>query len=905
VSEPLDRLELAALPFTRDLLGTACIYQLPPPAQRAWHDLLTRYRQHTGSDGNLPYAALAAALRAAGRTQVSLGPSSKNQPPRFLASHQQLNTADLHDSFAIFEQAILGVPADQIRFSHASQLADQIAGINPDTVPLSQHVRLCGRQPDAPGWVYEIATWQAASQLAGVAFDLDGLAIRFRVDTDGDLLVWDNHLLWSRSWGGEHPDRYAALRLKLRMKTLPHLRLPILLLDPTVFWLANRLSNSRHAWLAQQDPAAPLLVLGIGGRPRGIEPATALALTILAKLRGEQPILPQNTDLSGPPARLRAVIPRPVRFPIGRGVGMHTLRALTSHAAATLGTEPVTGIQVPGHRFKARPKRQLGRDTELLDPQTLPETIAASGCQSLRIVVLYAAPYTRRRVQSLLAYHFDRLDLASAAISDDQETHLVPGAVTVVFRNATELLAHGPHSQRNALAGAIGHLAPVPGVRILALCETDYDQNAREEQRRKARSDPSLPDPDAIDAKHPVNLLLARRGAPAQFLAATPAGHDGDGTELITTQALTETVRKDHAGHAALGDLLRSGGIVHSRIGEALAYGRHGLTSPHAFVGLHLREQKAVKGKRHLIYTLAALIPVIGTSQWQMLAYGWHPHPVTGKTGWLAYAEADVAFRAHELSEGTRATAYDARLPRVIDQALLQLKAQLGGAPYVLLVSGESCRTIWPGLANKHLDRVLGPDGTIEDKTPLPGPHDFRPAAIVRITPGTDDIPRPVRGVHVSPNQADPGDDAEPGNVVKTTNALYELKLDHVEGRTWILATVPRQFSGQGRQSRLGSDISRWQATPSQQEANWYAHTATEILVVGAASNSINYAVATARLCDHTIAWDSRTRYPVPLHLARQMDEDHPEYRRTIDYDNQEDEVEENTQDGSTAPGEN
>ena len=785
-------------------------------------------------------------------------------------------------------------PPTRICFSYSSELASQIAEIEPDAGPLSRYVRLKGHQPDAPGWVYDTSTWHAASRLAAVPFKLDGLEIRFRVDTNGDLLVWDDGLLWSRSWSEAYPARYAALRIKLRMKTLPHLQVPILLLDPTVFWLADRLSNSRNAWLAQHDPAAPLLVLGLRGKPTGIDSATRLTLTILAKLRGEKPILPEDMDLSGPPGRLRAVIPRSVRFPIGRGPGMHTLRELTHHAATTLGIDPVTATPVAGHRFKARPKRQLGRDTELLDPHTLPETIAASGCRSLRIVVLYAAPHTRRRIQNLLAYHFDRLDLASAVINDDQETQLLPGAVTLVFRNADALLTHGPHSQRRQLAEAIGQLDPASGVRILALCETDYDQTIRDEQRRRARRDSSLPDPDAIDAKHPVNRLLARRGIPTQFLAAAPGGRIGDGTQLMTAEALAETVRNDYPGHAALSDLLRSGGMLHSRVGEALAHGRYGLTGQHAFVGLHLREQKAIAGKRHLIYMLSALIPVSGTSHWQMLGYSWHAHPVTGKTGWMPYTEADVAFRAHELNEGTRATAYDARVPGVINQALRQLKPKLNGTPYVLLVSGESCRTIWPGLANKHLNRTPDPDGTIEAKTPLPGPLDFKPAAIVRITPGTSDIPRPVRGVHVSPNQADPDGSADSEDVVKTTNALYELELPPGGGRAWILATVPRQFSGKGRLRRLGSDISRWQASPGQQEANWYAHTATEILVVGAAQNDIKYAVAAARLCDHTIAWDSRTRYPVPLHLAHQIDKDHPEYRRTIEHDDQQDEAEEN-----------
>jgi RNaseH domain of pPIWI_RE len=89
----------------------------------------------------------------------------------------------------------------------------------------------------------------------------------------------------------------------------------------------------------------------------------------------------------------------------------------------------------------------------------------------------------------------------------------------------------------------------------------------------------------------------------------------------------------------------------------------------------------------------------------------------------------------------------------------------------------------------------------------------------------------------------------------------------------------------QGPARRLGSDISRWHANPQQQQANWYAHTSTEILVIGTTDDSLTYAIAAARLCDHTVAWDSRTRYPVPLHGAHQMDKDHPEYRRTIDYD--------------------
>ncbi|MFF2216458.1 RNaseH domain-containing protein [Streptomyces antibioticus] len=40
--------------------------------------------------------------------------------------------------------------------------------------------------------------------------------------------------------------------------------------------------------------------------------------------------------------------------------------------------------------------------------------------------------------------------------------------------------------------------------------------------------------------------------------------------------------------------------------------------------------------------------------------------------------------------------------------------------------------------------------------------------------------------------------------------------------------------------------------------------------------------MVTARLCHQAVAWKHRTRYPIPLHAALQMDKDHPQYRRTI-----------------------
>jgi len=71
--------------------------------------------------------------------------------------------------------------------------------------------------------------------------------------------------------------------------------------------------------------------------------------------------------------------------------------------------------------------------------------------------------------------------------------------------------------------------------------------------------------------------------------------------------------------------------------------------------------------------------------------------------------------------------AWDDGVPDAINIALSQLVERLGDIPYVLIVSGEASRTIWPGLANMHLGRPAGPDGRINGKLPLPGAPQPRP----------------------------------------------------------------------------------------------------------------------------------------------------------------------------------
>lgn len=251
-----------------------------------------------------------------------------------------------------------------------------------------------------------------------------------------------------------------------------------------------------------------------------------------------------------------------------------------------------------------------GRDSDLLDEAALPTIIEALGCRRLRILVLYRHQHTRARLQRLLSYHFNRPDLADSGMPEDQPAP-ISDYLEIIFHHAAALLAHGDHSGRAALLAAVPHLHVPDGTRIVALCETEYDARAWAAQRKQSRRpDSTVDDPDVADAKHPLNRLLAQHHVLAQFVTTkpapkpdagpavksinnatrdtdtdetAPADENAEQTDPLTTLGLS--LKKDHPGHSAIADMLRSAGLVHPRFSRALAFGRYGLTEPVAFVG--------------------------------------------------------------------------------------------------------------------------------------------------------------------------------------------------------------------------------------------------------------------------------------------------------------------------------
>ncbi|MFE2971702.1 RNaseH domain-containing protein [Streptomyces sp. NPDC059340] len=909
------RMSMLAAPLTSMLMGTVWLYRLPEKIEHEWKKLRVIYRGKTGSKANLPYAGLLMVLRASGATSASLYPTSKSKPPQFLALSKKLSPTHLRAAIALWEQALLQTPQDEISLAYNSDLADLFASVEPEQVAVWDHIRFGPRAVDADGWVWDAASWNLASLLARTNLEVDGRSIPLRPDTENNIMVWAPEHLWSNSWLEARPAKdkksqagtgeeakepeewkvrrhYAALRVEVAMKSLHSLPVPLVVMTPRVSRLSNQINGARTAWWAPRSPGAPLLSLNLGGKGKHthLEHTSRLALNAWVRLM-DDPIFPRKADdteflpisamdLSGEPGNFRALIPFSKSFPIGKGVGLHTVTALADHLSAVTGQDLVRGRQVAKVLSLAARKTEYGRDAALLDDADLKDIMAAAGCSKLRVLALYEHQEMRTRMQRLLAYHFNRPDLADG-MPEDKIVEL--GCHTeVLLHRAPELLSHGDHhDRRGALTDALPGLT-AEGAGVLALVETEYDAKEWGRQRRAARrEEEGAVDPYTLDAKPEVSRHLARHGVLAQFLTPETKKRRSKKKEReaeTPLEALGMELAADYPGHNAIGDMLRSAGLVHPRLTRAISTG-DGLKDRVAHLGLHMRAQL---GEKHinrteepkLMWVLTAFVPV--GSQWKALAY--LPAGRGGSGGWFNYAHAQGLSRSRPIPDGSRG---DDTLPRRIDHALYELSRHLE-CGYVLYVSGDSTRPVWPLLANKNADLLPDDDGLADGRLALPGATlapEHQPRAVIRTTSSTDpSIPLPALFHQID-------DDGNESDGVKTSNALFQL--DNTD-TTFLMSRLPHQAAGGTPYAKSGREQGRWTCDDKEQQAEtWYNHTATEIAVIQRpdGEDALPYALTTARLCNHALAWEHRTRHPLPIHAAIQMDKNHPEYRRTIDWE--------------------
>ncbi|MFD9946743.1 RNaseH domain-containing protein [Nonomuraea sp. NPDC059023] len=380
-----------------------------------------------------------------------------------------------------------------------------------------------------------------------------------------------------------------------------------------------------------------------------------------------------------------------------------------------------------------------------------------------------------------------------------------------------DLLEHG-ETDRSGLFDRAPALCAEPGTQVLALVDTEYDGVA-----------PAKP-----DAKPTLRGLLARQDVPAQFIVAGRKAGE-----------------VDYAACRAMWDLFRAGGLCDDRLARAARLERDAW-----LVGIHVRVQNGA-GRPTMVKVLVAVHAYADLSRpWKILLHvpgrGWLPHALGLAAFHRAPIGATIEDRQRALTD----------LRGYVDGALAELP---GGDPVVVMVNADQTRRVWAGLTDPRLG-----------EEPLPGSSLAHASQIAVVRIGTDDtaVPRPVH--HTDGRQ--PADSRKPAT---PRNRLYLL---HGDGnlRVWLLGQTSRTFD-EGPKGRVGVDYTRFTLPPAKLRAqgdNWHSFTATEVVVArnGAFDEESLVAVA-ARLCAQPLSWDGRTREPVPLHLARSADKDHPSYR--------------------------
>lgn len=930
-----------AIRCTPDLVGDSAVYVrfFDDETRNEWKELQKRTRR--GGPEQVPYSIATTALRVLTGGYVHL-----DRNLEFLASKEPISDARLLRIFTYLEGYARGLKTDDIPLHSPPALARLIAQAKERRHLLAEHLKPeLGKQPNAPGWVYQTVTWDLARRLAARPFDIYELVplrkpdskgklrtydyeqgekrkILYVPDSNGDLISW--HDPFGRTFNGADPGdghrtvrdaQYAMSRISLSMKTQPNIATSMLMLDAHVTRVYSNLVYAKTALVEQSGAGLPLLRVDlIGGG--GLRTVNRLALEVLAHLNMNDSVLQeierrsalereivksareqdQKPSFTTPePGIVRPIMPKNYPFAVGTGAGIHHLRLLAAHIDDVFGEEAVH-LDMPRveMQFARRPtdtltqaekkrREEAGESTDTVGfphPDDVHRAIEAAGAKRLRLLCLWYRQETRLRLINCLARAYS-LDPATLDPPRGEEVFLTTN-VSVVFHDAEAFLQHGPNQGRREAMAPFKTYLNEESVLVAALCETEFPQKPKKE---KGDTQVSLAlKVELIDAKYQTKRILSEHCLSTQYLKGLEKGKFGAPDSVI------QPTKDDYPAYMALLDLYRSLGIIDQRIEEALkpADGEPELPRM-AFCGIHVRKQTrtpGVWGEPKRIVIAAALVP---SSQpdgvWTLL--GW----TSIEQQWKPYREAEQVFHAADYPEHRRGDDKTddqrwAEAAQDIEQALADLWEYLDGMPYAVIVDGHACRRIWPGLHNKN--QSLSPEDLDDPRIWLPGntlPERKRPLGIIRLNTQPDEVPQAVSITHTKKD----GTTRE----IKVSPQLYRRTPDFGTP-SWILFNVPRNYDGSGG-GRLGSTKTRWHADPGKSSENagerernelkapWYTMTATEIYPV-AVSSSVSreaLAIATARLCHQTISWSDRSRYPAPLHAAKQMDLDHPQYRRS------------------------
>ncbi|MFD7907487.1 RNaseH domain-containing protein [Kitasatospora sp. NPDC059747] len=909
---------LNTLAFTMDpkKLGKVVLYALSEDFAQAW-SLLPSYRDYEGAKPVRPaYASLATALSAVTNQPVVIMPDTLGKPDDETRTPTMLATTKIIEP-RLLSRAVRAWERHIRKDDDANTLAPLLDQCTPTRANLASFIdQATTGRPRAPQWFFRVAAWNIAAELArhplplplphrpspaappeegGLADEPDGQQpepsdgaegdqpikqpqLTWLMDTNGSLLGW-NHLLTNTA-GRRRTEGVAMHKLDFRVITLPGEPLITVHVLPTFSRLATHWAGTRTAFVHRGTKTILRVPVGHRRTEEGWEPyIRGFAARVVGSCDLKPVTLCDNEGLSHKNRPIRVLIPGPTEHPLGKGTGTRFNFALARHIDTVLG--PRLGLRQVSY---VRTERQVARNAKgRVLREDLDHALAGTGHDHIRILALYDREHTRRRMIEALVPYTDSPDLVDDW--EDESDCKLTACTSVWFRRLPALVASSRPDWNRELA----FLDALPGPALNGVwVETVW--NPKKSSRRDRGAD--------YDPKRDLRRHFHQRGMVSQFIAfkEPPKAKEEAARETATTVPAaepepldsvpgpaTETLenetadldgteadksgrprgpRLDFPAVNGLRDLLLRLGAVDRRLADAVP-----LDHPAVLVGLHLRQQRASTrtigsaDQTQMVEVLTALhTHPDPTVPWRLEMYSRRLH------AWLPIAEAESSFGAGPIGVAGHARHEDgARLVR--EEIRSALRVLPGVAPVVIFTDAEACRTIWPGLQNARLGHG-----------PLPGDslrEDGRAAADVCINTSYGEVPTPID--RVGRRRPDPHKPAAPDEWLyrRTTTAGVT---------SWYLAQTSRTYNGFGQTGTNGSQHTRFtipEALNAQLLAkDWSSFTAIQITVPAAGPYvPETLAALTAALCHQSLAWDSRTRHPVALHIAGSVDRNHAEYR--------------------------
>ncbi|MCX4398881.1 MULTISPECIES: RNaseH domain-containing protein [unclassified Streptomyces] len=859
-------------------LGTVVLYRLNEDFAEAWSQL-PRYRDNDTSKPIRPaYAGLATALSAVTNQPIVIMPDTDTMPdddralPTVLATTKPIAPRLLTRAVRSWEQLIHGG-------TDANTLSPLLAQSEMDKPKLGSFIRdAASGRPRAPQWFYRVAAWNFAAALAREPLHLPagtadaGRRLEWLIDTRGSLLAWD-HVLKGKT---ERPARigYAMHKLDFRVITLPgEPRIGIHVL-PTFSRLATHWAGTRTAFV-ERGKNNTVLRLPVGHRRagEGWEPyARNFAAQVVAACNLEAIQLGTNETLAEvKESSVRALVPGPTEHPLGKGTGTRFNLYLAHHvkkAAAKLKVEQLvyerTDVEVVRHT-----KGPVARED-------LDHALSGTGQDQVRVLALYDDEYTRERMITALTPYLEEPEQTEDW--GDNRDHRLTERLCVQLRRLPALTSPTPADWNRELS----FLVPLSSTMLTGVwVETIWNPKKRTPRRGQ---------PDVYDPKQDLRRHFHRRGAVSQFIAQRPRPkppkpEDEDGLsqdselsadlqamagDLDLEPQVGEEAKKpkrkrprlDYPAINGLRDLMFRLGAVDGRLAEGVPLDR-----PTILVGLHLRQQRVSAkfgsaDKTQMVEVLTALHTDPDPNKpWRLEMYSRRDH------AWLPLPQGEAAFGAGPIGVDQHARHKEgAALVREHIKAALRILP--GQTPLVIFVDTEACRTIWPGLQHAQLGEATLPSEGLDDNG--------RSVAVVSINTSYGEVPTPV-------DRADARGRRDPARPQAPDDWLHE-RTTSTGVTSWYFAQKSRSYDGFGQTAINGSTFTRFTIPEDQKEAllrkDWHSFTATQITVPQPGMHQPkDLAALAAALCHQSLAWDARTRHPVPLHVAGGVDRNHPEYR--------------------------